>query len=245
MDILSGLKSSLADPVVIWGKVIGVLPNLFGALLLLLVGHFLGKIVSKLVEKLLNKLGLDKLSDTAGLKGAGSNVGFDATPSRILGKIVYWLLFLTFVISAADTLGLERVSSTIDSFVLYLPKVVGAFLVTIVGLFVAGLVRTTIETALGSMNLGYERVIGNVVYGVIVVVVISLAIGQLEIETDLLNQVVVIVLFSGAAAVAISLGFGTRDVAGSVVAGVYVRELYQIGGCIDRSGVNFSANRAK
>jgi small-conductance mechanosensitive channel len=229
VEILEGLKSSLADPMIIWGKVAGVVPNLIAAIVLLLVGHFLGKLLSKVVEKLLAKLGLDKLSDTAGLNKAGSNVGFDARPSMILGKIVYWLLFLTFVISAADTLGLERVSSTIDNFVLFLPKVVGAFLVAIIGLFVAGFVRTAIETALSSMNLGYEKVIANVVHGVIVIVVISLAIGQLEIETDLLNQVVVIVLFSGAAAIALSLGFGTRDVAGSVVAGVYVRELYQDG----------------
>jgi len=228
MEMLEGLKQSFTDPMIIWGKVVGVLPNLFAAIVLLLVGHFLGKLISKVVEKLLHKVGLDKLSDTAGLSST-NNVGFDTTPSKILGKIIYWLLFLMFVISAADTLGLERVSETIDNFVLYLPKVVGAFLVAIIGLFVAGFVRTAVETTLGSMNLGYERVIANVVHGVIVIVVISLAIGQLEIETQLLNQVVVIVLFSGAAAIAISLGLGTRDVAGSVVAGVYVRERYQPG----------------
>lgn len=232
MGILDALKSSLTDPVIIWGKVAGVLPNLFAAILLLVAGHFLGKLFASLTEKLLNKLGLDKLSETAGINDATKNVGFDATPSRILGKIIYWLLLLTFLISAADTLGLERVSSTVDNFVLYLPKVVGAFLVAIIGLFVAGFVRTAIETALSSMNLGYERIIGNVIYGVIVIVVISLSISQLEIETDLLDKVVVIFLFSGAAAVALSLGLGTRDVAGSVVAGVYVRELYQIGDII-------------
>lgn len=232
MGIIDALKSSLTDPMIIWAKVAGVLPNLIAAILLLLAGHFLGKLFANITAKLLNKLGLDKLSETAGLNSATQSVGFDATPSLILGKIIYWLLFLTFLISAADTLGLERVSSTIDNFVLYLPKVVGAFLVAIIGLFVAGFVRTAAETALSSMNLGYERVIGNVIYGVIVIVVISLAIGQLEIETDLLNKVVVIVLFSGAAAIALSLGLGTRDVAGSVVAGVYVRELFQVGDVI-------------
>jgi hypothetical protein len=230
--MFEALKSSLTDPMIIWGKVAGILPNLFAALILLVLGHFIGKLISGLVRKLLKKLGLDKLSETAGIDGATKSIGFDAKPSNILGKIVYWLLFLTFLISAADTLGLERVSSTIDNFVLYLPKVVGAFLVAIIGLFVAGFVRTAIETALASMNLGYERVVASIIYGVIVIVVISLAIGQLEIETDLLNKVVVIFLFSGAAAVALSLGLGTRDVAGSVVAGVYVRELYRIGDTI-------------
>lgn len=232
MSILEALRSSLTDPMIIWGKIAGIIPNLFAAILLLIAGHFLGKLFAKITSKLLAKLGLDKISETAGISDATKNVGFDATPSLILGKIVYWLFFLTFLISAADTLGLERVSSTIDNFVLYLPKVVGAFLVAIIGLFIAGFVRTAIETALSSMNLGYEKVIGNVIYGVIVIVVISLSVGQLEIETDLLNEVVVIFLFSGAAAIALSLGLGTRDVAGSVVAGVYVRELYQTGDTI-------------
>lgn len=232
MGILDALKSSLTDPMIIWAEIAAVVPNILAAILLLVLGHFLGKLIARITTRLLRKLGLDKLSETAGLNDATKNVGFDASPSLILGKIIYWLLFLTFLISAADTLGLERVSATIDNFVLYLPKVVGAFLVAIIGLFVAGFVRTAIETALSSMNLGYERVIGNIIYGIIVIVVISLAIGQLEIETDLLNEVVVIFLFCGAAAVALSLGLGTRDVAGSVVAGVYVRELFQVGDTI-------------
>ena len=232
MKVLDALKASFTDPMIIWAKIADFLPNLFAAILLLVAGHFLGRLVGGIVSRLLNKLGLDRLSEKAGLDAAAQGIGLDTSSSHVLGKIVYWLIFLTFIISAADTLGLERVSSTIDNFVLYLPKVVGAFLVAIIGLFVAGFVRTTIETALSSMNLGYERVVANVVHGVIVIVVISLAIGQLEIETDLLNQVVVLVLFAGAAAVSLSLGLGTRDVAGSVIAGVYVRELYQPGDVI-------------
>jgi len=232
MDILEALKASLTDPMIIWAEIAAFLPNLLGAITLLVVGHFLGKLVGGIVTRLLNKLGLDQLSQKAGLDLTTKGAGFDATPSKILGNIIYWLLFLTFLISAADTLGLERVSATIDNFVLYLPKVVGALLVAIIGLFVAGFVRTTIETALASMNLGYERAVASVVHGVIVIVVISLAIGQLEIETDLLNEVVVLVLFAGAAAISLSLGLGTRDVAGSVIAGAYVRELYQPGDII-------------
>lgn len=232
MDIIEALKASLTDPMIIWAEIAAFLPNLLGAITLLVVGHFLGKLVGGIVTRLLNKLGLDQLSQKAGLNLTTKGAGFDTTPSKILGNIIYWLLFLTFLISAADTLGLERVSATIDNFVLYLPKVVGALLVAIIGLFVAGFVRTTVETALASMNLGYERAVASVVHGVIVIVVISLAIGQLEIETDLLNEVVVLVLFAGAAAISLSLGLGTRDVAGSVIAGAYVRELYQPGDII-------------
>jgi small-conductance mechanosensitive channel len=227
MGILDALEQALADPMIIWGQVAGILGNVLVAALLLVAGHFLGKLLASIVSKLLNKVGLDKLSEKAGLSDGMMGASFSLTPSLILGKIIYWLVFLTFIISAADKLGLETVSSTINNFVLYLPKVIGAFLVVIIGLFVAGLVRTGIETALAGLNLGYEKALGGIVYAVIVIVVLSLGVNQLEIETDLFNQVVVIFLMAGAGAVALALGLGTRDVAGNVVAGVYARELYE------------------
>lgn len=226
MGIIEVVKQSLSDPMIIWGKVSGILANVSIAILLLIVGHFLGKLLANIVSKLLAKVGLDKLSEKAGLND-GMMGSFAMQPSVILGKIIYWLIFLMFIISAADKLGLETVSATINSFVLYLPKVIGAFLVVLIGLFVAGLVRTGIETALAGMNLGYEKAVGGIIYAVIVIIVISLGVNQLEIETDLFNQVVVIFLMAGAGAVALALGLGTRDVAGNVVAGVYARELYE------------------
>jgi len=124
---------------------------------------------------------------------------------------------------------LPRVSSTIDDFVLYLPKLLGALLVVIIGLFAAHLVRTAVETAAQGMNLEYGRALGTLIHTVMVIVIVSLAIGQLEIETALLNQVISIVLFAIAAAVALSLGLGTREISSSIVAGLYARDLFQPG----------------
>lgn len=229
MGFLDSLKQSFLDPVVFWNKLVSVLPNLLAAIVLLVGGYFLGKILASVFTKLLHRIGLDKLSEKAGLDNAVKGTGFAATPSAIVGKIIFWLVFLMFIISACDSLGLDRVSETIDSFVMYLPKVIGAFFVAIIGLFVANLVRGGVLAALSSINLGYERAVGGLVYFIIVIVVISLAIGQLEIKTDLLNQVVVILLLGGALSIGLALGLGTRDVASNVVAGVYARELYNPG----------------
>lgn len=232
MGFFDTLRESFLDPMLIWGKIASVLPSLIAAIVLLVAGHFIGKFLAHIIAKLLAKVGLDKLGEKAGLGDAVAGSGIVASPSMILGKIIYWLIFLTFIISAADTLGLQRVSDMIGDFVLYLPKVIGAILVALIGLFVASLVRTGVEAALASVNLGYEKAIGGLIYAIIVIVVISLAIGQLEVETALFNQVISIVLLAGAAAVALALGLGTRDVAGNIVAGVYARDLYQPGATI-------------
>lgn len=236
--MLEAMKQTLADPMILWGKVAEFLPSLLTALGLLIGGHFIAKLLASAMAKLFTKIGLDRLAETAGIDGALRKAGMTSGPSQVLSKILYWLVFLTFIISASDALGLDRVSATIDHFVLYIPKVISALILTLIGLFIAGLVRTAIEASLSSINLGYERTVGGIIYALIVVIVVSLAINQLEIETDLLNQVVIIFLLSGAGAVALALGLGTKHVAGNVVAGVYARELYVPGNKIKVSDVS-------
>ena len=228
--MIDDVQQTLLQPMVgLWTKVAEFLPNIAAAVLLLVIGYFIARAIGALIEKLLAKLGIDKLTERSGIASAVQSTGIQTSASAIFGKIVYWLIFLTFLISAADTLGLERVSSTIDDFVLYLPKLIGALLVVIIGLFAAHLVRTAIETASAGMQLDYGKPLATLIYILMVIVVVSLAIGQLEIETDLLNQVVSIVLFAIGASVALSLGLGTRTTAGNIIAGLYARDLFPPG----------------
>lgn len=228
--MIDDVQQTVLQPMMgLWTKVAQFLPNIFAAALLLVVGYFVARAIGVLIEKLLAKLGLDQLTERSGIATAVKSTGFQTSASAVFGKIVYWLIFLTFLISAADTLGLERVSATIDDFVLYLPRLIGALLVVIIGLFAAHLVRTAIETASAGMQLDYGKPLATLIYVLMVIVIVSLAIGQLDIETALLNQVVSIVLLAIAAAVALSLGLGTRTTAGNIIAGLYARDLFPPG----------------
>ncbi len=60
-----------------------------------------------------------------------------------------------------------------------------------------------------------------------IIISISVAISQLEVKTDLLNHVIVIVLITVGLAVALAMGLGSREIAGQILAGIYVRELYR------------------
>ncbi len=228
--MIDEVQESVWEPMVgLWTKVLEFLPNIAAALLLLVFGYLVAKAIGMVITKVLAKLGLDRLTERSGVASAVQSTGIETSASSIIGKIVYWLIFLLFMIAAADSLGLPRVSDTINGFVQYLPKLVGALLVVIIGLFAAHLVRAAIETAAQGMQLDYGKPLGTLIYGLMVIVVVSLAIGQLEIETDLLNQVVSIVLFAIGAAVALSLGMGTRSTAGNIVAGLYARDLFPPG----------------
>ena len=65
--------------------------------------------------------------------------------------------------------------------------------------------------------------------GLVIIISISVAISQLEVKTDLLNHVIVIVLITVGLAVALAMGLGSREIAGQILAGIYVRELYEVG----------------
>ncbi|NIO39652.1 MAG: mechanosensitive ion channel [Burkholderiales bacterium] len=102
----------------------------------------------------------------------------------------------------------------------------------VVGVVVAHFVRGAIRSAAEGVGFEYAKGLGTLVYGALLAIVATLAIGQLDIETKLLNDAISIVLIAVAASVALSLGLGTRDIAGNVIAGVYARDLFKAGATI-------------
>ena len=229
MDIDTWGHSFVAAMTTLWTKIASFIPNLIAALLIILLGLVVAKIADTVLSKGFAKIGLDRLMSGAGVSKLLRRAGITAPVSRLIGKIVYWFIVLTFVISAAETLGLARVSSTLDAFALYLPKVFGAALILLAGLLLSHVVNGIVRGAAEGIGVDYAQGLGRFAQGLLVIITVSLAIGQLQIETALLNTVIAIVLVSFGAAAALALGLGSREVVGQIIAGVYIRELYQVG----------------
>jgi hypothetical protein len=213
----------------LWAKMIAFVPSLIGAAILLIVGYLVGKLARHFVVVLLRRVGFDSASSRVGLHRILERAGIVVTAAEVVGHVVFWLLMLTFLVSAAETLGLANVSQTIDAFVLYLPNVVGAAVIVVVGTTVAAFVRDMVRSGAEGLGIDYARALATLAHGALLVVIASLAIGQLQIETALLNRVVQIVLIATGLGIALAMGLGTRDIAGHIVAGVYLRDLYRPG----------------
>lgn len=229
MELDTWSHSFVAAMTTLWSKVASFIPDLIAALFIVLLGFVVAKIVDTVLSKGLAKLGLDRLMTGAGVTKLLSRIGITAPVSAVIGKILYWFVMLTFIVSAAETLGLARVSSTLDAFALYLPKVFGAALILLAGLLLSHLVSGIVRGAAESIGVDYAGGLGRFAQGLLVIITVSLTIGQLQIETALLNTVIAIVLISFGAAAALALGLGSRQVVSQILAGVYVRELYQVG----------------
>lgn len=209
----------------IWENMAMYMPKILAAIFLIVIGWYLAGLVSRLVGRLMAKMGINKLGDTIGLTKTLKSARFTRAPSDIIGLLFFWLILLLFVITAIETLGLPRLSSALDDMVMYLPKVLVAIFILVVGLLLAQAVQGIVEPTLASMGLNYGRNLGNIAYGMIIIIVLSLAIGELEIETLLLNSVIIILLAALALAGALSLGLGTRGLSNDIVSGVYAREM--------------------
>ncbi len=229
MELDLWTQSLVTAMTALWTKIANFIPNLFGALVVVLLGFVVAKLLDALLSKLLAKLGLDRLMGGTGLTKILGRAGIKVPISTLIGKIVYWFILLIFLVSAAQSLGLERVSATLDIFTLYLPKVFGAILVLLAGVLLAQLLNGLVRGAAESVGFDYAASLGRVAQGLVIIISISVAISQLEVKTDLLNHVIVIVLITVGLAVALAMGLGSREIAGQILAGIYVRELYQVG----------------
>lgn len=213
----------------LWSKVAAFVPNLLAFFVILLIGYLIARLLGTLTRRLLAAIRVDEFSERVGVRAVLDRANIRLELSVMLSRLVFWLLMLTFLVSATETLGLPRVSATIDSVVQYLPKVLGAVFILLIGLFIAQFVRALIVGGAESLGIESAGGLGGAAYGLLVIIVVTLAIGQLELETEILNQVIAILLISLGGAAALAFGLGSKVVAGNILAGTYARELYREG----------------
>ena len=222
-------EGALAALAQMWAEVAGFVPNLAGALVILVVGYVVAKIAGAVVRRLLATVGFDRLSERSGLAGVLDRMNVRSTASGIFGRIVFWILMLAFLLSASESLGLDRLSETIDSLVQYLPRVLGAVFILAVGLFAATFARDAVRAAADNIGSEHAKTLGTATYVLLAVIAAALAIGQLELEAALLTVAIGIVMTAAGVAAALAFGLGSREVAANVLAGAYLRDNYPSG----------------
>ncbi len=213
----------------LWARILDFLPDLLAAILILAVGYLASRLLAAAIERVTRVAGLDRFSEANGIGTVLVGTGISDPMSRILGRSAFWILMLVFVVNAIDRIGLPQVSSTLNAFVMYLPKVVGAAFILMVGLFIARVVRGVLEGTAETMGIEFAGPLSTSAYVLLVIIAASLAIGQLELETEILYDVISITLMSAGAAAAIAFGLGSKEVAANVLAGTYVREMFREG----------------
>lgn len=219
-----------------WTEIAGFLPNLLATAIVVLIGLYVSKMITKWVAKLIDKLGFNTLCEKLGIAKGLKTLGFTMTPADLIGKLLYLFLMLIILVAGAETLGLDRFSSILDQFILYLPKMLGAVIITLIGLFIAKTGKVHIENALENMGVEYGSSVARVFQMLVLFITFSLVVGQLEFETALLNTIFTVLIASLGVALALALGLGTKTIANSIVSGIYAREQLMPGDEVEIGG---------
>ena len=212
-----------------YNDVVSFLPDVVNGLIVLLVGYLVARIVGWLVRLVLTRAGLDDLAESRGIGGGLRGLGIGLTPSRLIAQTVFGLLFLSFAITAVRLMRFETVAALLERLLDFVPNVIAALLVFLLGSMVARLAGNWVSLIAAAGGLGYARQLGRLVQYVVALFVMVLALGVLGIQVGLLVTAITIMLGAFGLAIGLALGLGARTIVYHILAGYYVRQRYQPG----------------
>ncbi len=193
--------------------VFAFIPKLIGFLVILLVGWIVASVVSKAVTFLLRKIGFDRLSERIGLSRLEQRMGLRMDAAGVLGKVVYWFIFLIFLVPAVDSLGLTTVSNILNQIIAYIPNVFVAIVVLFLGTLAATFVADIVRGATASTNMGNPNMYAAIARWAIMGFVAIIALEQLQIAPALLNELFGAIVAAAALAFGLAFGLGGRETA--------------------------------
>jgi small-conductance mechanosensitive channel len=210
-------------------KIMSALPNILGAIVILILGWIITKIVLFLLKKILKFARVDKLTEKLNeLKILGdSKIKFSVT--KVITVFVKWILFLVFLIIAADIMNWEVVSKEIGNLLRYLPRLFSAIALFMIGIYIARFVKNAIKGFYESFDLSGSKIISTLVFYIIAVIVTITAMNQAGIDTTVVTNNVTIILGAFLLAVAIGFGLGSREVIRDLLRTFYTRKNYELG----------------
>ncbi|MGH2351636.1 MAG: mechanosensitive ion channel family protein, partial [Chloroflexota bacterium] len=112
---------------------VSFIPNLLGALLILLVGWIIARVVESLVTRGLRLIRFNQVADRAEIDQFLDKAGVRMDPASVVGKLAYWFLLLIFVGAAFSVFGLTQVNLLINDIIAYIPNVIVAVVVLLLG----------------------------------------------------------------------------------------------------------------
>jgi small-conductance mechanosensitive channel len=226
LKAFAGLGSSVA----------AAIPKVAVGILLIVLALAAAKLVEVVLRTMLVRLRFDSLLEKAGVDKALQRIGLRQQLNQSLPKLAYFLVIFLLAKTASDALGLVAISSAIGAFFSYLPNIIAALLLLILGTTVGQFAGQMVTQAAESAGIDSAPALGKLVAALIIFIVAMMAIGQLKVDTEMIRIVTSFVLGAGALAFGLAFGLGTRDIVRNIVTGFYTRKLLAIGKSLEIAG---------
>jgi hypothetical protein len=216
-------------------------PRLVGFLLILLIGYIVAKVVKGVLTKVLERVALDRALHTGSTGEYVNKVAPDVKPSRTIGAIAFWFVFLGAISIAVSQLGIAALTDFVASIAAYLPNVVAAILIFVIAGAIAAAVGGLVARTMGDTPTG--KVVGSVVPVLVMAIATFMILNQLRIAPEIVTITYGALIGGVFLAMALAFGLGGREVAAQMLGDAYNKGQEQRGQV--RRDVERGKDRAK
>jgi len=189
------------------------IPTLIGALVILVLGWVIAGIIKGLVNRILQLIKFDVVADKAGVSNILSKGNIKLTARQMISALAYWLVMIMVLVMVVNALGLTVASQLLEGLLSYIPNVIAAIFVLVLGMFLGNIVSGIVRTAASNANMPKPQMLGNISQWAILIFAVTIALRQLGIA-PLLVTTTFNILFAGIClALALAFGLGGKDAA--------------------------------
>jgi len=201
----------------LWIKGINFLPNVVSAIIVLLIGLLVAKILSRFVTQTLRYLYLDKAADSLGIREKMRKIGIKIDISKVAGLVVKWFFIIVFLVAAADILRFTQITDFLNKVLLYIPNVIIAVVILMLGIILANFIYGMVKASVYVTQLGAAELFASVAKWAILIFTVMAVLVQLRIAAELVETLfkgfVAMVAISGG----IAFGLGGKEKAAKVI----------------------------
>lgn len=192
----------------LWSGVAGFAPRLVAALVVFFVGWLVAVALGKLAYHLFRVIRLDSALSRVGFRQAWERSGFRLDSPNFFGELVRWFFVVVFLMAATNILGLDQVSDFLRTVVVYIPNVIVASFILLIGILVAKFLESTVRASVRAAGLASGNFLGSLTKWAVFVFSFLIALAQLKVADDIIRIVVVGLVAAGSLALGLSLGLG-------------------------------------
>jgi small-conductance mechanosensitive channel len=203
------------------------LPRMAGALLLLVVGLLVAIVLGRLARGALVRAGLDRFADRSGANELLAQAGLGRSLSALIGTAIRLTIVVVAAFAALTLLGLEFLSDSLNEGILYIPRLLVALALVLIGVVLGAFARAWLERT--SAQLDFPVAIGPVVQVLVIVLFGLCAAVQAGVTVAPLTAIAIVLLGAMALTLSLAFGLGAREIARSLTSGRYARADFEVG----------------
>jgi len=211
--------------------------NLVGAVLILLIGWGVAKMVAAVTKKMLEQIGADKIGDKLNEIDAIKGLKLEIKLSSIISKTLYYFILIFMLRPAADTLGVPAISDIVKLLVEFIPKLIFSTLMLSAGIFLADALKNFVVTLCKSFNIAAGKLIGTAIFFFLLVIFVIQSVAQVGINTSLLESSFNLLVGGIVFAFAIGYGFASKEILLNIISSFYSKNRYKEGQIIEIDGI--------